>query len=166
MTDATAIEQREEQREEAVITALLSGRTVRSVRKEFGLSLDELDVLVARTWPVDGRARVRMIMMDCGKLDRLIAEFYRRALLSQDATAAAFATVAIKAMERKHQLTGVEAATRIDLQIINEPKAVKSFDKIREAVYRVARGQQPPALEEPAADQLQSDGNGHASEPK
>ena len=107
-------------------------------------------------------------MMDCGKLDRLIAEFYRRALLHNDATSAAFATVAIKAMERKHQLTGVEAATRIDLQVITQPKEMKSHERIKQAIYRIARpGQQPPpAVEEPAADQLPSDGNGHAPEPK
>src|SRR5262249_2522751 len=171
MTD-TALEQRAEadlpeEREEAVITALLSGRTVRAVRKEFNLTLDEIDAIILRTWPVDSRARLRMIMTDLGKLDRLIAEFYKRALLTHDATSAAFATVAVKAMERKHQLTSVEAATRIDLQIIAQPKEAKSFERIRQAVYRIA-GRQPngdaPPVEELAADQVEppaaSDGNG------
>src|SRR6516162_1386294 len=170
MTD-TAIERDEadfpDQREEAVLTAVLSGRTVRAVSREFGLSLDEIDAIIAAQWPVDNRARVRMIMTDLGKLDRLITEFYRRALLQHDATSAAFATVAIKALERKHALTGVEAATRIDLQIITQPKEMKSFERIRQAVYAVARPGQPPppALEEPAADQIEplaSDGNGSA----
>jgi len=171
MTD-TAIERDQadlpEEREDAVIAALLGGRTVRAVRKDFNLTLDEIDAIILRTWPVDSRARLRMIMTDLGKLDRLIAEFYKRAILSQDATAAAFATVAIKAMERKHQLTGVEAATRIDLQVITQPKEMKSHERIKQAIYRIARpGQQPPpGVEEPAADQLPSDGNGHAAEPK
>jgi len=164
MTD-TAIEQREadlpdEQREDAVIAALLSCRTVNAVKRQFNLTLDEIDAIVARTWPVDSRARVRMIMMDCGKLDRLIAEFYRRALVTNDATSAAFATVAIKAMERKHQLTGVEAATRIDLQVINTEPGPRSHQRIREAIYRLARpGQQ---LEEPAAEAPAGNGNGRA----
>src|SRR5215813_2526928 len=128
MTD-TAIAQRDdvelpEQREDAVITALLSGRTIRSVRREFGLSLDEIDSIIARTWPVDGRARVRMVMQDLGKLDQLIAVFYRKAIAQGDVPAG---TLAVKALERKHQLTGVEAATRIDLQIITQPKEAKSF---------------------------------------
>ena len=67
-----------EQREEAVATALLSGRSVSAVRKEFGLSIDEIDAIIARTWPVTPHARVRQVMLDLGKLDRLISEFYQR----------------------------------------------------------------------------------------
>jgi hypothetical protein len=67
-----------EERDEAIAEALVAGRSVRSVRKEFNLTLDEIDAIIARTWPVDNRARVRMIMTDLGLLDRLIAEFYQR----------------------------------------------------------------------------------------
>jgi hypothetical protein len=162
----TALEEREadlpEQREEAVVTALLSGRTVRSVRKEFNLTLDEIDAIIARTWPVDNRARVRMIMMDLGLLDRLIAEFYQRALGSHDATSAAFATVAIKAMERKHDLTGMSAATRIDLTVTSQPQeAPSSFEKIHEMIMRIGR-QKDDNGQPRDADQQPGDGNGQA----
>ena len=63
MTD-TALEERDE----AIAEALVAGRSVRSVRKEFNLTLDEIDAIIARTWPVDNRARVRMIMTDLGLL--------------------------------------------------------------------------------------------------
>jgi len=53
---------------------------------------------------------------------------------------AAFATVALKGLERKHALTGVEAATRIDLQVTSEPvEAPSSFEKIHEMILRVAK---------------------------
>ena len=129
-----------EQREEAVATALLSGRSVNAVRKEFGLSIDEIDAIIARTWPVTPRARVRQVMLDLGKLDRLISEFYQRSLVSEDATSAAFATVAIKAMERKHDLVGMSAATRIDLQIIRPPDAISSHEKIRRTIRSSSGG--------------------------
>lgn len=130
-----------EQREEAVVTALLNGGTVRSVRKQFGLSLDQIDAIIARTWPVDNRARVRMIMTDLGILDRLISEFYQRSLASNDAVSAQFATVAIRALERKHELTGMSAATRIDLQVTHEPvKAPTRHEQIRAAVMRLKYG--------------------------
>jgi|SRR5262249_47710615 len=163
MTD-TALEQRDdadlpEQCEEAVVTALLAGRTVRAVRKEFNLTLDQIDAIIARTWPVDNRARVRMIMQDLGLLDRLISEFYQRALASGDATSAAFATVALKALERKHALTGAEAATRIDLTV-EPPQTASGFEKVYEMILRVAKrgpnldgggnGQMPPEDPEPA----------------
>jgi len=84
---------------------------------------------------------VRMIMTDLGLLDRLIAEFYKRALASEDASSAAFATVAIKAMERKHALTGVEAATRIDLQVTSEPvaPAQQGHEKLFEMIMRISK---------------------------
>ena len=142
-----------EQREEAVVTALLAGRTVRSVRKEFGLSIDEIDAIIARTWPVDNRARVRMIMQDLGILDQMISEFYQRSLETCDATSAAFATVAIKAMERKHQLVGMEAATRIDLQVISQPQqAPTRHERISAAIMRLRDGNGQPADTEPMAE--------------
>lgn len=172
MTDTTAIEQREaglpEERENAVVIALLSGRSIASVRAEFSLTIDQIDAIILRTWPLDSRARVRMIARDLGLLDKLISEFYKRALLTHDATSAAFATVAIKAQERKASLCGLDAVRQVDLQII-QPKQVKSHEKLRSVVYSLVGRQPPPALEEPAADQPEppvSDGNGHASEPK
>jgi hypothetical protein len=68
-------------------------------------------------------------------------------------------------MERKHQLTGVEAATRIDLQVITSPKQMKSHELIRQAVYRIAGRQPKPPAEDLPADQIEppaSDGNGSA----
>jgi hypothetical protein len=60
-----------EQRDEAIAEALVSGRSVRVVRKEFGLTVSELDAALERLWPVDNQARLRMIRGDVGKLDRL-----------------------------------------------------------------------------------------------
>jgi|AmaraimetFIIA100_FD_contig_91_1174033_length_1592_multi_4_in_0_out_0_1 hypothetical protein len=151
MTDTTAIEQRDEAlpepREEAVATALLSGRSVNAVRKEFGLSINEIDAIIARTWPVTPHARVRQVMLDLGKLDRLISEFYQRSLASEDAISAAYATVAIKAMERKHDLTGMSAASRIDLQVIRPPDQPTRHERIRKAIMDMVN-QQPPAERE------------------
>jgi len=145
MTDSTAIEQSDEtlpeQCEEAVATALLSGRSVNTVRREFNLTLDQIDRIIARTWPVDQRARVRMIMTDLGKLDQLISEFHRRSLASQDATAAAYATVVIRALERKHDIAGMSAATQIDLTITPTPtREPSSYQKITEVLLSLKHG--------------------------
>jgi len=74
----TAIGQ--EQRDEAIADALTAGRSLRSVRKEFGLSTAELDSALERLWPIDAVARLRMIKSDLGKLDRLTQVFYEKAL--------------------------------------------------------------------------------------
>jgi hypothetical protein len=80
-----------------------------------------------------------MVMTDCGKLDQLISEFHRRALASEDATSAAFATVAIRALERKHELVGMNACTRIELTVA-PPDAPSSYARITDALMQLKYG--------------------------
>jgi hypothetical protein len=69
-----------EERDEAVAEAITSGRSLRSVRKQFGLSTTELDSALERLWPIDLQSRIRMIKGDLGKLDKLTEVFYEKAL--------------------------------------------------------------------------------------
>ena len=66
------------------------------------------------------------------------------------------AVVAIKAWERKHDLAGMSAATRIDLTV--QPKeAATGYEKIRQAIMRVKYG--------PDWQPSDGDGNGAAAAP-
>ena len=133
MTD-TAIGQRDEQVAEAIVSG---GRSLRLVQKQFGLSAGELDAVLERLWPVDAAARIRMIKRDVGRLEALMAPFYERAVKDRDVPSG---VLVVKVFERLHELCGLNSAARVDLQIITQPKEMRSFNKIREAVYRVARG--------------------------
>src|SRR5215471_269613 len=75
MTDAVI-----EQRDEQVAEAIVSGRSLQVVRKEFGLSTAELDIVLEKLWPIDTQARLRIVKRDVGKLDRLTQVFYEKAL--------------------------------------------------------------------------------------
>ena len=152
MTD-TALEECDE----LVAEAIAAGRSLRVVRKEFSLSAAELDAVLERLWPVDHAARVRMIKRDVGRLEALMAPFFERAVRDGDVPSG---VLVVKVYERLHTLVGLDAAQRVDLTI--QPKeAPRSFDKIREAIYRVARGPDwrngGGQLEPPA-----SNGNGKA----
>jgi hypothetical protein len=140
MTDTTAIEQRDEQ----VAEAITSGKSLRSVKRQFSLTEAELDGILERLWPVSTEARIRMIKHDVGCLQRLIEKFYEKALSgSGDVNSAA---VVVKAWERKAALLGLDAVQRIDLQIINPPQTISRHEKIREAILRLTnpeRFQQP-----------------------
>src|SRR5262249_61775551 len=70
----------QERCEEAVAEAGAAGRSLRAVRREFGLSTEEIDAALERLWPIDAVARLRMIKSDQGKLDRLTQVFYEKAL--------------------------------------------------------------------------------------
>src|SRR5262245_46832196 len=158
-----------ERDDEAIVAALLNGKTLRQVRREFSLSEAEIDRALERVWPLDNAARLRMVRLDCGKLDRLVDEFSRRALAEDGQTSASYAAVALKALERKHDLTGANSAQRIDLQILGQPEAQRAegIDRIEAAIRRIARGGDngaPSAL--PSADDVGALSDENGSEPE
>src|SRR5262245_22712803 len=144
MTNTAGIEQRDEQ----IVEALVAGRSVRVVQREFGLTVVELDQALERCFPLDTAARLRTIRADLGKLDQLIEKFYLKAIAGDgDVNSAA---LVVKAWERKAELLGLDAVQRIDLQIINPPQQVPRHEKIREAIERLTGREL----------QLPNDGNG------
>ena len=143
MTDAVAIEQRDD----AIVGALVAGRSVRVVQREFGLTVVELDQALERCFPLDTAARLRTIRADLGKLDRLIEKFYLKAIAGDGDVNSA--TLVVKAWERKSALPGLDAVQRIDLQIINPPQQVPRHERIREAIMRLTR---PEQFQQPSGD--------------
>jgi len=130
-----------EERDEAIVEALMAGRSVRAVQRQFSLSVAELDAALERCFPLDTSARLRTIRGDLGRLDRMIEVFYTKAL-GGDVNSA---TLVVKAWERKAGLLGLDAVQRIDLQVMNEPKeAEQGFDKIFTMITRLAN-EVPPA---------------------
>jgi len=125
-----------EQRDELVAEAITSGRSLRAVRKEFGLSVAELDAALERCWPIDLAARLRMIRTDGGKLDRMIEVFFQKAIAGDVNSA----TLVVKALERKAELFALNAAQRIDLQVIRAPEQPSRFDRIYAAIMQVKHG--------------------------
>src|SRR5215831_17464728 len=131
MTD-TAIEPRDEQ----VAEALVAGRSVRVVQKEFGLTIAELDAALERLWPIDTAARVRVIKRDVGRLDKLTEVFYLKALAGDVPSG----LLTVRIWERLHELLGLDAAQRVDLQIVSQPaEAPSSFEKVHAMILEVAR---------------------------
>ena len=131
MTD-TAIE-----RDEQVAEALVAGQSVRVVQKQFGLTTAELDAALDRLWPIDTAARVRVIKRDVGRLDKLTEVFYLKALAGDVQSG----LLTVRIWERLHELLGLNAAQRVDLQIVSQPaEAPNSFEKLHEMIMRIGRG--------------------------
>jgi len=131
----TAIGQ--EQRDEAIAEALTAGRSMRAVRKDFGISIAELDGALERLWPIDAVARLRMIKSDLGKLDRLTQVFYEKAL----AGCIQSGLLTVRIWERKHELLGMNAAAKFEV-VTAPPEAPPRHEKIRAAIMRLT--EQPP----------------------
>jgi len=138
MTDTaigTAIGQ--EQCDEAIAEALTAGRSLRAVRREFGISTAELDGSLERLWPIDAVARLRMIKSDLGKLDRLTQVFYEKAL----AGCIQSGLLTVRIWERKHELLGMNAAAKFEV-ITAPPEAPSRHEKIREVIMRLTQPEQ------------------------
>jgi hypothetical protein len=152
MTDAVAIEQRDD----AIVGALVAGRSVRVVQREFGLTVVELDQALERCFPLDTAARLRTIRGDLSRLDRLIEKFYLKAMAGDgDVNSAA---LVVKAWERKAELLGLDAVQRIDLQIINPPQQVPRHEKIAEVIMRLT-GRDGQQLNDGNGQQPSGDGS-------
>jgi len=98
MSDATAIEQRDE----AVAEAIVGGRSLRSVRKEFRLTEAEIDAALERLWPIDTASCLQMIKADLGQITRLTQVFFEKGLAGDTQSC----LCAVRLWERKHELLG------------------------------------------------------------
>jgi len=122
----------QEQYDEAIAEALTAGRSLRAVKREFGLSTDEIDAVLERLWPIDLQSRMRMIKSDLGKLDRLTQVFYEKAL----GGCIQSGLLAVRIWERKHELLGMNAAAKFEV-VTAPPEAPPRHERIREAIMRL-----------------------------
>src|SRR5262249_37272999 len=124
-----------EQRDEHVAQAIVSGQSLRMVRKEFGLSIAELDAVLERLWPIDAQARLRLIKRDVGRIDRLLEVFFERSLRGDVQSG----LLTVRIWERLHELLGMNSAAKIE--IVQAPsEAPTRYEKITEAIMRLTGG--------------------------
>src|SRR5499427_6727437 len=124
-----------EQRDEQVAEAIVSGRSLQVVRKEFGLSAAELDIVLEKLWPIDTQARLRIVKRDVGKLDRLTQVFYEKALAGDVQSG----LLTVRIWERKHELLGMNSAAKIE--IVQAPlEAPTSYERIKAAIMSLKYG--------------------------
>jgi hypothetical protein len=129
MTD-TAIERRDE----AIAEAIANGRSLQAVRKQFRLSAAEIDDVLEKVWPVDLRARMRMIKRDVGRIDRLVQVFFEKALAGDVPSG----LLVVRIWERLHELCGMNAAAKIEL--IQAPReAPTSYERITDVIMQLTR---------------------------
>jgi hypothetical protein len=160
-------------RDEDIVLARIAGTSSRALARQHGCSNSEIEAAIDRrlNYELDGRQRLRQIKLSVARIEGLMLPFYERAVRDKDVSAG---TLCCKLEERLSLLLGLDQSptARVDVYAYRAEQPPRSFQKIREAVYRVA-GRQPngdaPPVEELAADQLElpaSDGNGAAPEPK
>jgi len=73
----------------------------------------------------------------------LIEKFYAKALADDGINSATFATLVVKAWERKANLLGLDAVRQVDLQLIRPPDAPTQHERIRQAILSMVEREQP-----------------------
>lgn len=126
----TTIDQ--EQRDEQVVEALTSGRSMRSVQRQFKVSQGQIDSALEKWWPTDIAARLRMLRSDLAQITKLTQVFVEKALTGDVPSG----LCAVRLWERKHELVGLNSATRIE--IVGQPAEHKTDDvtRIHDAIMR------------------------------
>ena len=127
----------QEQRDEAIADAIVSGRSLRAVRREFGPSV--VDAALERLWPIDTQSRLQMIKSDLGKIDRLTQIFFEKALAGDVQSG----LLTVRIWERKHELLGMNAAAKFEV-VTRPPDAPTRYERIHAAIMNLGN-QQPPA---------------------
>jgi len=133
-------------RDDFVLQERVSGRSARSIAKQLNLTVGEVNASLDRTLPqIDNAMRLRHISLDLQRLDELLKVFFARATEKADAQAG---LLVVKILERKAALLGLDQPQKLDVIQVQAQEAPSSFDRIREAIYSVARGQPGPPVSE------------------
>ena len=141
MTDPTS----DDGRDDFILQERLAGRSARSISKELRCTVGEVNAALDRTLPkIDNDARRRYVALDLSRLDELLKVFFARAIENVDAQAG---LLVVKILERRAVLLGLDSPQKLDIVQVQAQEQPSSFDKIRDAIMRVAE-QAPPAQRE------------------
>ena len=141
MTDSTF----DDGRDDFILQERLAGRSARSISKELRCTVGGIDASLDRTLPkIDNDARRRYVALDLSRLDELLKVFFARAIENVDAQAG---LLVVKILERRALLLGLDSPQKLDIVQVQAQEQPSSFDKIRDAIMRVAE-QAPPAQRE------------------
>jgi hypothetical protein len=141
MTDSTS----DDGRDDFILQERLAGRSARSISKELRCTVGEVNAALDRTLPkIDNDARRRYVALDLSRLDELLKVFFARAIENVDAQAG---LLVVKILERRALLLGLDSPQKLDIVQVQAQEQPSSFDKIRDAIMRVAE-QAPPAQRE------------------
>jgi len=148
---------RDDDRDESIIEARISGTSTRALAKLHHLTSSEIEEAIDRRldYEVDNRMRLRAVKLSAARLDELRKPFFEKARKGDTQAG----LLCVKIEERLTLLFGLDQSptARVDVYQIQAAEQPRSHEKIREAIYRVARGPDWRRLQlEPP------DGNGEA----
>ena len=140
-------------RDDFILQERLSGRSARSIGKQLNLTVGEVNASLDRSLPqIDNEARRRYVALDLNRLDGLMETFYKRAIEKADAQAG---LLVVKILERRALLLGLDSPQKLDIVQVQAQQAPSRHERIRAAIFGMARGPDwKPNGGDDAADEL------------
>jgi|SRR6516162_1109774 hypothetical protein len=131
---------RDDDRDESITEARITGTSTRALAKLHRCTSREVEEAIDRRldYEVDNRMRLRAVKLSAARLDALRVPFFEKAMKG-DAQAG---LLCVKIEERLALLFGLDQSptARVDVYQVQAAEQPSSFEKIREAIYSVARG--------------------------
>jgi hypothetical protein len=127
-----------DERDESITAARIAGQSVRALARQYGCSRREIEEAIERRldYTIDNAMRLKAIKLDVARLEALMLPFFIRATRDKDVPSG---TLCCKLLERRALLLGLDSPTRVDVVRLQVAEQPRSFDRIREAVFAVAR---------------------------
>jgi len=128
------------ERDEQITSQRIAGTSTRELAKQHGCTGREIEEAVDRrlSYELDNRQRLRQVKLSVARIESLMHPFYEKAVKDKDVSAG---VLCCKLEERLAMLLALDQnSMRVDVYQIQAAEQPKSYEKIRQAVYRVARG--------------------------
>jgi hypothetical protein len=128
-------------RDDVIVEERIAGKSSRALAKQHRCSTVEVEAAVDRRldYALDNNMRMRAIKLDVARIEALMAPFFERATKDRDVAAG---TLCCKLLERRALLLGLDQPTqsRIDVYQVAQESGPHEFDRVFQAVLKVARG--------------------------
>src|SRR5262245_39225265 len=119
----------DDERDEAITEARISGTSTRALAKQHRISSGEVEAAVDRRldYALDGRQRMRLVKLSVERISALMAPFFERAIRDKDCAAG---TLCVKLEERLSLLLGLDQPiqSRVDVYQVQAEAEPSSFD--------------------------------------
>ena len=135
-------------RDVAILEQRIIGKSTISIAEQYRCTTSDVDAALDRrlNYDLDNPMRLRMIKLDCARIEALMAPFFERAVNGDcDAIAVAAATLVCKLLERRTLLLGLDQPTqsRVDVFTIPSPNAPSSYQRITDVLMSLRRDHRP-----------------------
>src|SRR5262245_15648081 len=133
------------ERDGVILEQRITGKSVITIAEQYRCTTSDVEGALERrlSFSLDNDQRLKLVKLDCARIDALIVPFFERAVKDRDVAAG---TLVCKLLERRSLLLGLDQPTqsRIDVYAVEQRRQPSQHQRIVEA-FRRLQDSAPPA---------------------